>query len=541
MNPAGIRKSAALPALAGLAAMIVFLAAPSANTQTNAPPPGHSTEITPRPTCKVVIESVPEYLFGSASYATPIRFSIDGADTARIGKITAVLTWKNRTRQDGIDISGRFVAVSKVKSDNGSVAMAVVGPAQNNGSSNTYEAYVPSSFYDGKLLNQAACDHRDWKAEYSIVVDFQPTINGIVYPWAREIPSEPSTDQKSAGRIKVFADERVFCVEFPVQGLNQKQGTPLYGAQRIYPLAGTQLLVNMPGSDRFYQLNESSEIAPLPAGIPINGLASGTTYPVEFTPSKSGGYAQEGLNVAEAGRESGPDRINCWAKLAVTSANPDLLPVTYKATAYGNRRGCYFYLSYGGRFVEPLGANEPAMNLMFSSGMHTCLLFDGAASVIKQVAPQATSFNLLGSASGAFGIGWAIAGGGGPFAVGFGIASSVAAIMASCDSDDSSKKQSADARITHGFVKTTPDNSPGVPELKPVDTSGPIVVTRVNQACMVGEQYEYFVQVDAAVTCDPTQYRYSFWDDIQCYSKAGFYTSAADLNDVMIQTQGVAP
>jgi len=454
----------------------------------------------------VNITKVPDYVFGYATYATPIKFKINGCTTARITKIVAKFKWEEHEKT--IELTDRFVAND--------------GPSVSNGTSLEYTCFIPSSFHDGVLC----ADRRSSGTEYFLKVDFVPTTDGVEYD-PESLDSVPSQDQvPTSGKVKkAFADETVFCLELPRPGQTENSHT--------YQLAD----IGAPETDKdgvgkFYQLNESSTYAGPPAGIPINGLAFGLSYPQEVSNSPMLVGVSEA--VAECKTES--NGISSSTKFAVATPDEDLWPVTYKATAYGKRKGCYFYISYAGKSVDPLGTNEFAMDLSKSSGQYSVDLFSGSASIIEQGYDSGNN-SALGVLSGLAGCGWALSPAGTFTSVGFGLLSSIASLFNSLDNstDVASINNSADGRLSFGFVMTN-DGVGGDGILSAVDNGVSVMVHASNLNGNVGEQYVYFVQAESVCTIKP-ELRSILMDDQILYSKAAMYTSENDFKDVVLTTK----
>ena len=173
------------------------------------------------PASPLEIIRVPDYLFGSATYATPIKFRINNCDTAAISSIVATFIYDHSTNSKTLDISTRFVAND--------------GPAQNNGSSRTYTCYVPSSFYSNVWVTGAGGgqQYKDSQARVSLQVTFTQTTGGVVSS------SRTLTSSSSSGTIpEGFIDKRIDCVELPYDS-NAKVhtialGSACYGEEWSY-------------------------------------------------------------------------------------------------------------------------------------------------------------------------------------------------------------------------------------------------------------------------------------------------------------------
>lgn len=475
------------------------------------------------PECGLSITEVPEYLFGGATYATPITFKITGCEKARIKTIKGKFIWEGKKKD--FDIRSRYGVGDKAEIANDS----------NWGLQ--YTCFVPASFYQGVICEVKDQDHRNWDSAFILSVTFEPFANGKYWDPVTLV-SEPGSGQKP----KVFVDVRVFCKEFPAPGSSVVKKTK-------YTLkeAGSDL-VSKEGDKLYYQLNHSSYYqvpgVDYPNGTDVNGFPASATYPAIIPSNKmppsgvieliatNGPIArtEENGKTSSGIASSAKLRISSWSSIRM-SPYP-----TYKAAGYGNRIGIYFYVSYGGKVVPPLGVGEPAMDLGKKVGTHSVDLFTGRVEIEKLGIESGTKGSILGQISGAAGIGWAIRGGGGPFAMAFGLVSSIASLMASVDKDAPSNVMNADGMLTYGFVKSfITDEEPSIPELQYKEETGGIMLTNNNEPCIAGEQYTYFVQADAAVTLQ-TKSIPAWGSGVSVFSKAAFITPSEDFVDVTIST-----
>lgn len=241
---------------------MIFLQNPLTAQVASKAPAGHETN-----ELSLKIIQLPEYIFGNATYATPIKFEIFGCQKALITKIEAKFHWEGHEKL--IDISNRFVAYD--------------GPQQNNGDSSIYTAFVPSSFYNNVLCY----DYRSWSTEYELIVTCQP-IDGN-----QSSPPVTLTSSPGSGKVaKAFADERIYCAELPVSGEAAKTVE--------IAIEGTETYVANDGEVNFYNMLTGNLLTPSPSvGAPDN-------YPSILT----------GLNEAYAENIKSPNHIESYAKLS---------------------------------------------------------------------------------------------------------------------------------------------------------------------------------------------------------------------------------
>jgi hypothetical protein len=107
----------------------------------------------------------------------------------------------------------------------------------------------------------------------------------------------------------------------------------------------------------------------------------------------------------------------------------------FKNRLCGLRRGGYWFASYGGKALDTgiLNSGEYAMELSKNSGTYTWKMFETGQVSITNACSSGNGIN-LGACSAICAIGWAVMGTG-PWAVAFGVASGVAALIEAVDTD----------------------------------------------------------------------------------------------------------
>lgn len=295
--------------LISLVALVIF------NWSANAVPDGHNRY-------NLVITQTPDYLFAASKYATPIKFKINGCEKAEILSIRATFECENLKKS--IDVSQRFVALD--------------GPEQENRSTNTYTAFIPRTFYDNLHLG----NYKSNSAVFSVTVEFRDLSKGgpsIV------LSSDPNAEGDHGKIAEAFADCRVNVVDLP---LPTKKNTVILDLNDP-----TQQAVSKTGSTRCERIKNYSNVTQNFSTPPYNPFGFDTdgdsvTATVE---KKSGSIAAAAALFDDkdyfAGHGGGD---------------------AFMISSLGLRHGLYFFVSYGGRTVAPLGPQEAVMDLSKRSG-----------------------------------------------------------------------------------------------------------------------------------------------------------------------------
>lgn len=485
--------------VAVLGAVIVGVMAPSEHAFNGTPPP---------PPLSII--QVPDYLFGSATYATPIKFRIDNCDTATISSIVATLYYDRGTNSKTLDISSRFVAED--------------GPAQNNGSTRTYTCYVPASFYSNVLITGAGGgqQYKDSQARFSLQVTFIPTTGGVV--------GSPTTLTSSASSGTIpegFIDRRIDCVELPYDS-NAKVHTISLGSGSQAAAMAKNGVTQFDEFQRGAAPFPEQPIAPPPGGFHIQGSDDAVA-----TCNVTGSTLQARTRLYD-------DTDYNAGTLTGFGAH---------ARAYGLQRGAYFYVSYGGKTVTPLGS-EAVMDLSKVSGSFDMNLFT-AQYRLSLVHVQSGGLNLGGITAGAFGIGWALAPAGG-WSAAFGVASSIFSMIASVDFDGDQSPAYVDCAdgyasyIESHITKNTPATPPGSGTshnaFPPPVGAGSVAadLKAFGKACHVGDQWTYAVNLQSTVTAvsrAPVGLHLGPFS-VDCVSDVQYIVSSvSDLDDMVVTTQ----
>jgi len=442
------------------------------------------------PTLK--INTVPDWVFASATYATPINFTIEGCDTANISKIEVTFKYSDGETTP-MDITERFVANN--------------GTSKNNGSSKTYTAYAPSSLYDSIELS----NHHDSAAQYSLEVTCVPTIDGAA---GEEVKLTSSSDD---GKIaNEFVDECIDCTEFPViVGQPQEKTISLTSTHQLE--AGSKS-----GQAEFVKFKwmgtPTSETVVSP---PIYGFA------VADCDEATAEYSLTGNTMGVKTRLYDDPDYNAG----------DFSYCAYKARVYGHARGGYFYVSYGGKTVDVLETGEYAMDLERKTGNIDMTLCKGNYTV-QRVQDVAGGMSMSALTSSACNVAWALSTG--PWAAAFGTAATVAAIIANGEPSGSNSSGKADGHAwLHRSVSTKTtgpwtdrfnlayNQTYGQPEFNELVWA---------RASTVGDQYFLSLNMASEVAAESTPP--SIWPlatSIDCMSELSFVTEEdGDLDDLVL-------
>jgi hypothetical protein len=439
------------------------------------------------PASPLEIIRVPDYLFGSATYATPIKFRINGCDKAAISNISATFHWDGATKT--INISGRFVAGD--------------GTTQGNGTTNTYTAYVPSSYYTDVLVNSSPATYATANARYSLEVTYAPTRWGVTYPSTTSI-SNPSTGNIS----EKFADNRIHCTEIPVgtTGVDKYLATTSVTQQA----AGTKA-----GTDEYKKF--------LHNGNSVN--------PPSVEPAPIGPFIWE-VDIVESSVSGDTMRANCrfFDELDYNGGGSYY---GYQARAYGITRAAYFYISYGGKTVAPLGS-ETVMDLSITSGRFDCELLSG--SVFGDiVAVNNGGFNLSTAITGGLiNLGWAL---GASWAPAWGTAATLFAAIVAADFDSTAtdnNKAEGNALMFVGVADKTSHTS--------IDTAFSLSSTGlqsdigiIGRSTTVGEQHFVGLTLSAGASAVSKPPWPGAWSDLEVHANVWYTASSAtDFDDIKV-------
>jgi len=323
-----------------------------------------------------IVEDVPDYLFASATYATPIKFQVTGMGSkVNIDGLKARLYLDGDLAKGNIPIGTRFV--------NGS------GTTQNNGDTDTYTGYINHTQYNSISLGDT---HRTDDAKFVLEVTSSPDDPAIDMPYV--ICRSKKTDSQAA--MDVFCDDYIFAVELGITGVGD--GRKRYLEEHICSQTNVQAVHRR--SNGSYEHCERGD-----TGLyGLNGYcdpANGYTYPheapeeLEPYPGRIGmwGLCGREFDVYEYYNPpfcDPPHGMSAYTHLkddndlfkAPTETNVNNAGV--KSRIYGKRYGVYFFVSYGGKELDSgiLNSGEYAMDLTKDHADYDWTLFDNGKAQI---------------------------------------------------------------------------------------------------------------------------------------------------------------
>jgi len=432
---------------------------------------------------EVDVLRVPEYLFASATYATPITFKINGlgaSGTAYIHDISADLYLD----LDGDEVIGpqEFVSCSI-----GDQFVAGDGVDRNNGTSNTYTGYILPREYSQISLGTRRSTGKAYFVVKALVSFTQDGHSVFVFSEANE----------AGANLDIFADNTLFAVE---AGIN--------GATKIFTVnitTGTQAAIDKDGEGKYIHWEGDACEEPIPHEEPINYLY-GHYRGMDLLFGSIHGSVQS--DAYEQTHAIGQTEMCAFTRLYDSSdwvtepMGGGPFDEGVKNRYYGFRRGGYCYVSYGGREVNVLPSGEYAMDLNRTGGQLVVHLFDTGKCQISTVVEQSGGLN-LGHVSGAFGIGWALASLEFPlWSAAFGVASSIAAIVDSCDvngADSEGKAQGAIYLYSVLYKADTTSNPDPQLEGWLFDDGDESHGLKLNDKDWhAGDQWVFFVEIESA-------------------------------------------
>jgi hypothetical protein len=410
---------------------------------------------------QVDILQVPQFLFASAKYATPLKFEIKGVETAFIHHITGTI----KIGDDGphfIGIGNRFVAND--------------GPEQNNGTSTVYTAFVRASTY--LPFHSMVPNLRTPDARFTLQVTFSRTASDLLL-----FAQAESDRQDPEARPQVFVDPSILALDIgPATQPN---------VVTVDMNEATQRAVHKPGKKSYQHWQHVSNIFPHNQGVPH-----------EDTSARLLSFAfdiDDQIITQTATQITLFTRLEDDVDVGAGSGREG-----YKNRIYGWRRGGYFYVSYGGKDISVLDPNERAMDLTKQSGNFDLNMFPTGMGRITNVLQQNGGFNTANAVPGAFAIASAIAQGG-PWALVFGTAEGIFDIIASIDNNNITdtadgsiyrvltRSRANGERITEGrFFPPFNHTANGSLGFLPLPLSFPGVSTNV------GDQWAAFVELESA-------------------------------------------
>jgi len=512
------------------------------------------------------IEKVPEYLYASASYATPITFKVEGLDsggTAYIRSISAKLYEQEDSGPDTL-LGGAFAIGQRFTADGGII--------RDNGNADTYTGYVSASSYSGITVRHDIIDggpadqitHRTDDAYFVLDVQVSLTEGG---PQTTICSRQFSESDDEEAEMKLFADNFIFATEpgigvnvdsdWYVKNFNDPDQSPI---QLDTPKGEYQHCVNPDNGP-------DSPYSKCPPGVHTCMDPDGT-LPWYFQQA----YYDEARTCENV--TSGAPPTVCGKKLYTKLGQFAGAPWMYghnvhKNRLYGWRKGGYFCPSYGGIELhvddpldpddEPsiLALGEYAMDLDIVSGLYDWHLFETGYKSLKCEVRADNGINaagcstLFGGAAVAMvwpvGTFWAA---GDTVATVFGF---VAAAFAGIDAVDNESgiNDCAEAVFYSRHTRTpwqgtpTETHSPGEDNRRVDGITANVVLLTKTHNWGVGDTYQMFAEIESVCAMELTEW-FPLNKDI--HSETTFYctgnsevTAAEDWNTWRIRVRTSQP
>jgi hypothetical protein len=394
----------------------------------------------------VDVISVPEVLFASAEYATPVKFRVDGVSSVFVKGLLGYL-YNSDSLLQAFDLSTRFAAGD--------------GNAQNNGSTNTYTAFVRSSEYAGI----------DLPADHATTIRFELSIGLSTLADIAATADVRSAKDDLQAKPRVFADRDRLA--FDIQ-------PSLSSDLHVVPI-GEAAPFNSDGTAAYEQFQQGPD-------WPISGL-----YEVNV---QSTGIGTSLIQI-ETRLE---DHNDLGQEFGVGNG--------WKNRIYGTARGGYFYVSYGGRDVMVLDPGEKAMDLNKTSGNFDLDMFSTGQARVQTEAAAVEGMNIAGGAANGFNLGWALYGATNPWVgAAFGVAGTVASIISAVDQETGIDDR-ADGNVLHVLARTPAfaDKANGIAEVRELASgqgtfdSGwrTASASVVGRAATVGDQFVNYIVLNSA-------------------------------------------
>jgi len=442
----------------------------------------------------VDVLGVPQYLFASASYATPIKFQIKGLGSQVFIHDVQADFYIDDTYQWTSLMGMRFTAG--------------VGTIRGNGTTDTYTCYVPAAFYEVFNLGSA---HRTDNARFVVWVSC--STDGVAP--VVDIKSE-LTDPQSAPAM--FFDPYIFAVEPGIPGVHPG-GIRIYSGVSI--TSGTQAEVGESPRASYQHILRSSG---------LGGYCDPSVWPVPHDEPEE----MEDLPNGRAGMNYMWGMYNDTHEASVTPGamcistrlyddsdwlHTDPLPPFdqgCKARVYGYRRGGYFCVSYGGRQLAAgiLGTNPPeyAMDLSKTSGNFDWQMFNSAHVDFTNVQNVSGGLNVTGAASSAFGIASLVTSEAPPVSLVFGVIGEIFNLVDSVDLDSPDTDRKAEGGLYRVLVRHRVAGDPIAETKEPIhrDYSGTASVgancNYNGKSCNAGDQWTSYAEIESVVSAQSRPY-----------------------------------
>jgi len=443
---------------------------------------------------EVDVLSIPQYLFASASYATPIKFRIRGMGSQVFIHDVQADFYIDDTYQWTSLMGMRFTAGD--------------GTIRGNGTTDTYTCYVPAAFYEVFNLGSA---HRTDNAR--IVIWVSCSTDGVAP--VVDIKSE-LTDPQCVPAM--FFDPYIFAVEPGIPGVHPG-GIRIYSGVSI--TSGTQAEVGESPRASYQHILRSGG---------LGAYCDPSVWPVphdEPEEMEDLPNARAGMNymwgmysdIHEASVTPGAMCISTRLYDDNDWLHTDPLPPFdqgCKARVYGYRRGGYFCVSYGGRQLAAgiLGTNPPeyAMDLSKTSGNFDWQMFNSGHVDFTNVQNVSGGLNVTGAASSAFGIASLVTSEAPPVSLVFGVIGEIFNLVDSADLDSPDTDRKAEGGLYRVLVRHRVAGDPIAETKEPIhrDYSGTASVgancNYNGKSCNAGDQWTSYAEIESVVSAQSRAY-----------------------------------
>ena len=288
------------------------------------------------------VNSVPQYLFASAQYATPVKFTLNGTDKAYIQGIRVRLTDDGSGATVMADVSERFAAGDTAD--------------QSNGTTNCYTAFVPASTYSGMSVP----GDKTTQARFGVSLLVSKTASDTPLN-ITNLVGDPNVTPV------IYCDGDIPAFDMAPATYSNPQSVQ-YSAD-----------VSTAGQGSFQHWRDD------------NSIPGHTVVPHEdpdaHLPGTVEGFLDctQGNSVLNGGSDAEPG-VYLYTRLMNESTTTRMGGEGFKNRVYGRRLSGYFYISYGGRAVNVLPSGELAMDLTKQNGsFQLTMLPTGYASITNNL------------------------------------------------------------------------------------------------------------------------------------------------------------
>ena len=441
---------------------------------------------------EVDVLSVPEFLFASATYATPIKFQVNGfGDYVHIEDLEVDLYIDGNLEVTIDDLDDRFAAGD----GEGSVG---------NGTTDTYTCFINHDEYRYIGVNE----HRTDDVYFVVRASCNSYPSGTAYELESAPTDEEATPKLFADIVLIVAEPGVDDEPGSIDGMNIFGPVCLDGEAKYEHWSLTYDSMDIWGF-------EDCDGKPMPHFDDEEVLA-----PFED-------HTQEKFDISEQSEYL--EGMGLYTRLL-----DEWSPVWFRDNGfankyYGVRRGVYFCPSYGGKDVVVLTGDEHAMDLSKNHGQSILYLYRTGKYKLEIDCGEDDGLN-CGSVSGLLAIGWALLGIPGTpitFPLWSGVCGTGSALFALIDeADDPTNDGTAEATLyvrkvkqPFGFAPSIEESDETVqnPASSPQTLSKPVTYP---ETYFVGDNIAAFIEFESA--CSTTTFDAWFGEN-DVWSKASFW------------------